>query len=165
MKAIFILITTLIIGSTTPSNYKNQTNASLGSCDAELSVEKNRSVDSAGENGARFFLILKNKSFNKTTYVLSAKNLQKSCGNKNMKSSGVNVNLDVSFELDNPNLSQNEITLGSGESNKFIVNVTVPKGTSFKNWGCIEIEAKPDGCDFNNAKTILSVYVPDPSEE
>lgn len=165
MKAIFILITTLIIGSTTPSNYKNQTNASLGSCDAELSVEKNRSVDSAGENGAKFFLILKNNSFNKTTYVLSAKNLQEACGNKNMKSSGVNVKLNVSFELDNSGLPQNEITLNNGESNKFIVNVTVPEGTAYENWGCIEIEAKPEGCNSSNAKTILSVYVPDPSQE
>jgi hypothetical protein len=162
MKAIFILITTLIIGSTTPRNYKNQTNASLGSCDAELSVEKNISSKQAWENGTMFTLTLKNTSTLTTTYKLSTINLKQPCDNKS-NSTGTFVPLDASFKLGSSGTtSENEITLNSGKSAKFSVKINMIGDVSNGDWGCVEIEAQPKGCNEPNIKTVLSVYVPNP---
>tara|TARA_R110002049_G_scaffold1498_5_gene11640 strand:- start:2011 stop:2484 length:474 start_codon:yes stop_codon:yes gene_type:complete len=155
MKAIFILLITLFIGSTiTP---KNKTNNALEDCDAQLSVWNNETTKLAGENGTRFILILKNTSSNTATYTLSAKNLENPCDLESAKSSGKYLPLSASFKLDD---SKNKITLSSGQSNKFAVKINIPIDASNSDWGCIEIEAKPEDCNTNNVKTVLSVYVP-----
>jgi hypothetical protein len=159
MKAIFILITTVIIGTIDTQDNHNLINYD-DNCDFELSVENNKSIKSTRETGAKFYLTLKNKSSNTSTYSLLSNNLDTPCGNKDLKKSGVNVSLNVTFKNELSRLEENEITLRSGESKRFMVYVTVPDGTKFNKWGCIEIEVNPKGCSSNSAKTVLSVYVP-----
>ncbi|WP_120200954.1 hypothetical protein [Ichthyenterobacterium magnum] len=165
MKVISILITMSFVAIISFSDSKA---ISYKDCKAELSVEKNRSFKSADEDGTQFSLVLTNMSLDSKTFYLSAKSLSEPCDNKakyNKRGSSTNVDLNVSLNSDNVNKSAiNKITLRSGQTYKFKVNVSVPKGTPYNTWSCIEIEAKSKDCESKPEKTILSVFVPDPSE-
>jgi hypothetical protein len=165
MKTIIILLTTFL-ASTFNTNENNVDN--YQNCKAELSVEKNRSFKSADEEGTQFTLYLKNTSSKTATYQLSTKNLEEPCDNlKGRANTGTNVNLNVSIQnnigVSNISKSDDEITLRSGETYKFIVDITVPQGTRYNTWSCIEVIAKNKSC-ANSESKILSVFVPDPSE-
>jgi len=164
MKTIIILLTTFL--ASTFNINKNVDN--YQDCKADLSVEKNRSFKSADEEGTQFTLYLENTSSKTATYVLSTKNLEEPCDNlKGRANSGANVNLNVSIQSNNGVISSskgnNEVTLRSGETHKFFVNITVPEGTRYNTWSCIEVSATSKSCT-NSESTILSVFVPDPSE-
>lgn len=166
MKTLFILITTCFTGI---FNYAGiETIDNLQNCRSELSVEKNRSFKSADEEGATFSLVLENKSSTSVSYQLSAKNLSTSCKNKAAEANGSknsNVSLEVSFQTNDTYMTEsNTVIIGSGESLKFKVYVKVPNGTPFNRWGCVEVEAASQECGSDSLKTILSVYVPNPSE-
>jgi len=175
MKATLIILS-ICLSSIVYSQNKKIVSGSQD-CSAELNVEKNRNTRSANEDGANFTLILKNTSSFTTTYDLSTMNLSVPCNNNvdqksnGLKTSNTNVVLDVSLQTDDidnqarKKLGKTEITLAGGQSYKFKVNVNVPKGTPYFTWSCIEVEAKSTSCSSSSAKTILSVYVPDPSEE
>ena len=140
-------------------------NSSFGqNCKAELSVEKNRSVRSAAENGAVFYLVLNNTSSRTTSFDLSTINTGKTCTPVNRSSTGANVALDTQI-LGNNGLAQQtgRISVGAGQSHSFQVKVMAPKGTPFQTWGCIEVQARSESCN-EIISTILSVYVPDPSK-
>lgn len=167
MKTIVILLTTFMASifnpvENTAINYLN--------CEAELSVEKDRNFETANEDGASFILILENTSSKTTTYQLSTTNLLVPCdNNRSGKSSGKsNVNLNVSIESSGSsgsrNRSNNDVTLNSGETYSFVVSVTVPQGTAYNSWSCIDVIAASKDCS-NPAKTTLSVFVADPSED
>jgi hypothetical protein len=161
MKTIVILLTTLV-ASIFNSSEKNV--EYYQDCNTELAVEKDRSFKSADEDGASFTLILTNTSSKEATYTLSTRNLLEPCNNSYDKSTAANVNLNVSIQtntLKGP--SENKITLKSGQEYKFVVNVTVPKGTKYNTWSCIDVEAKSENCSAIT-KTRLSVFVPDPTE-
>lgn len=161
MKTIIILLTAFMA---TTFNIKENNVESYQNCKAELSVEKNRSFKSADEEGTQFTLYLKNTSSKSATYILSTENLSEPCDNlKGRASSGTNVNLNVSIQGNNTLKGNNDITLRSGETHKFIVNITVPEGTRYNTWSCIEVSAKNKNC-ANSESTTLSVFVPDPSE-
>ncbi len=166
MKTIFILITTCFIGLINPIEKNDMED--LQNCSAELSVEKNRNYKSADEEGASFNLILENTSTRKTTYNISTTNLTTPCGNNNtnIKNSPIsNVELNVVLHAtDSKGSSLNEVTVNAGQTFKFRVKVNVPEGTPYNNWSCIEVEAKSNDCTSNSVSTILSVYVPNPSE-
>lgn len=169
MRTIFILIIAVFIGG-----YPSLINDSQN-CSAELTVDKNRSFKSATENGAQFKLLLKNTSQTVTTYKLSTTKLLKDCSNKTYKnlnkSTVKNSNLEVSFKSNETGvLSKNSssqydiITLEAGQSKEFILNAQVPEGTVFNTWSCIEVKASATNCKSVSASTILSIYIPDPSE-
>ncbi|WP_299229414.1 hypothetical protein [uncultured Psychroserpens sp.] len=171
MKLISVLITVCLFAMS--SNLDNKVN-NFNDCSAQLIVEKDRSFKSADEDGAQFILVLTNTSRDTKTFYLSARNLTAPCNNNNTqyhrRAASGNSNLNVSFQgydLSRNRINttpSNEVQLRSGESYKFIVNATVPNGTPFNTWSCIEVEAKSEDCGSKSETTILSVYVPDPSE-
>ena len=128
-------------------------------CNAELVVEKNRNTRSANEDGAAFSLVLTNNSSITTTYNITTINLEKSCANKNRRTSLSNVNLNIVIQ------GNTQISLGAGQSYNFKIQVSVPTGTPYYRWSCIEVQAKSDVCNSISAKTLLKIYVPDPTEE
>lgn len=140
-------------------------------CNAELSVEKNRSIKSAGENGVFFTLILKNTSSTTKTYSITAEKTKQACekGSNHVSKSGItNPDLDVAVLLpDNltSKLSNTTVSVNAGASQKFYVKVDVPDGTPYHNWSCLMVTAKSENCGTNGAEAILSVYIPNPSEE
>ncbi|WP_033958677.1 hypothetical protein [Psychroserpens jangbogonensis] len=169
------LIATLIIACLAVTSSKSDNNLSYSNdCSAQLIVEKDRSSKSADEDGTQFVLILTNTSNDSKTFNLSTKNLSEPCNRNtsqyNRGTGSNNATLDVSIENNSLNrnssntASQSEITLNSGESYKFIVNVKVPKGTTYDTWSCIEVEAKTSDCKSLSETKTLSVYIADPSK-
>jgi hypothetical protein len=166
MKTIVILLTTIVasIFNMTDNAVDNSQN-----CSAELSVKKNRNFESAVEDGASFILVLKNTSSKTATYSLSTTNLLEPCDNensttKNSRRNNVNLNVSIQSNSLSRGIPNNEITLKAGETYNFVVKVTVPKGTPYNSWSCIDVEAQSKNCTSGPAKTTLSVFVPDPSE-
>ena len=161
MKTILIVITSFILGL---SNYSSESTENFyQNCQAELKVEKNRSFKSADEEGASFVLTLKNTSSSSEVYTIETKNLESSCYDTK-KWAGANISLQTNTLLsNNSGQASTKVTLKSGESLSFIVEVTVPEGTSYEKWGCIEVSATPKKC-ASPVKQILSVYVPNPSK-
>ena len=82
-----------------------------------------------------------------------------------MKNSKLNVSLKINeSKISSKKQSNNLITIEAGQSKEFTVNAIAPKGTSYNTWGCIKVEAVSDNCKSTSAETILSVFIPDPSE-
>jgi|GEM_PF-1205708 len=145
-------------------------------CSAELSVEKNRSFKSAYKDGANFKLTLKNTSQNTTTYDLTASKSLSPCSNKTSenaysKSRIKNSDLNTSFKntgytsfSKETSKKNNSITLRAGQSKEFTLHAIVPQGTAYKTWGCIQVKANSTSCKSTSAEIILSVYIPDPSQ-
>lgn len=133
-------------------------------CNSDLSVEKNRNVKSAGENGAVYLLTLTNNTSKTNTYHLASVFSDLSCANKNRQTRSANVTLNVAFEGNSSVITNNQITVGSGQSKKFKVRVTVPGGTPYRTWSCIQIQARAEHCNNAISETLLRVFVPDPSE-
>lgn len=163
MKTIIILLTTF---ATSVFNSSDNTVDYYQDCKAELTVEKNRSFKSADEDGASFTLTLKNTSSKSATYSLTTTNLSQPCDNKkNRSASETNVKLNVSITSSSFNaIPNNVVTLKGGQTYKFVVNVTVPEGTRYNSWSCIDVEAQSKNCISNSIKSTLSIFVPDPSE-
>lgn len=174
MKTLLIIIATIYLGLTSipiTNVIDLQQN-----CTAELSVNKNRNFESADHlDGTSFTVILKNTSTRSATYTISTNNLLQTCSNtisKNInkdrnRSASSNVDLNVSIETDNSkgsNTSRPEIMIAGGQEYRFKVNISVPKETPFNTWSCIEVEARSNNCSSNSVKTVLSVFVTDPSE-
>jgi hypothetical protein len=134
-------------------------------CKSELVVDKDRNTRSADEDGAEFTLILTNKDFSKATFNLTSVFLKESCSTNYNSTKMSNVKLDVSFKTsESYGLGSNSITLNAGESKSFKVLITVPDGTPFNRWSCIEIQANSGNCSNSDISTLLKVYVPDPNE-
>ncbi|GAL67424.1 hypothetical protein [Jejuia pallidilutea] len=140
-------------------------------CNAELTVEKNRNIKSAGENSTFFTLILKNTTSTNKTYNVSVDKTKQPCkksDNLTSKGTAVNPDLDVSIQLpDNltSKTSDTTISINGGDTQKFYVKVDVPAGTPYFTWSCLKVTAKSENCGSGGAETILSVYIPDPSEK
>ncbi|MEP3836822.1 MAG: Fn3-like domain-containing protein [Algibacter sp.] len=169
MKALYILIFTIFIGGTTIE--KNSSSINDLNCSATLKVQKDRSFKSATENGAQFILTLTNTSGKPASYKLTASKSLNPCTNNkstNMSKSAVrNSDLYISLNQNTAYSSTSEnsaISLENGESKEFKVSVTVPEGTEYKTWGCIEVKANALNCNSVSAEIILSVYIPDPTE-
>lgn len=162
MKTILILLITFMASIFTSSDNAVEY---YQDCKAELSVYKNRSFESANEDGASFKLTLTNTSSKSATYTLSSTNLLEPCDNKSGRASAQNnVILNVSIQANTLRaIPSNEITIKSGQSYSFVVNVTVPDGTRLNSWSCIDVEAQSKNCS-STVKTTLSVFVPEPSE-
>lgn len=163
MKTIVILLTIFVASI---FNSSDNTVEYYQDCNAKLSVYKDRSFKSADDDGASFTLTLENKSSKTTTYTLSTSNLLEPCDNKGGRATtDSNVNLNVSIQSNTLRaIPSNEITIKSGQSYKFVVNVTVPEGTRYNSWSCIDVQAQSKSCDSSALRATLSVFVPDPSE-
>ncbi len=134
-------------------------------CSASLSVEKNRNTRSADEDGAHFWVVLKNTSSNTATYTLSTEFSNESCDNGTRRSNGKNVRLDVSFKDDAQRaMASNKITLKPNSTYRFLVQAVAPQGTAYNSWSCIQVKATPDACKNSPSTTLLKVFVPDPTE-
>tara|TARA_R110002050_G_scaffold243212_3_gene379718 strand:+ start:9554 stop:10051 length:498 start_codon:yes stop_codon:yes gene_type:complete len=158
--------------------------AQSSASDIELYVEKNRNYESTFKGNANFKLVLKNTSAKTTTYHLSTTKYLKPCSNEINKTSVLNKksdkknsknNIDLNSFLLNSNKTvlskhskekggKNKVVLNGGQSYKFNVSVIAPEGTPYNRWGCIEVKATEDTSELNTASTILSVFVPDPTE-
>lgn len=152
-KAFFICFITLLTSSYTFSQ----------SCNAILSVEKNRNVRSVDEDGTVFPLELKNTSSSSLSFKLSSIFLESGCDTKGVNFK--NVPLDVEFVSGKNNtINSDNITIGAGQTYSFRVKVNIPKGTPFNRWSCIEIQAFSEKCNSVSDTTTLKVFVPNPSE-
>ncbi|MEL6811375.1 MAG: hypothetical protein AAFP76_08585 [Bacteroidota bacterium] len=132
-------------------------------CSAELTVEKDRNARSADQDGTEFWMTLSNTSSSTHSYSISTINLKESCASKNRMSDSPNVNLNVSVVVDKA--TSNSISLRSGETKKFKVAVSVPKGTASNSWSCIEVQAQAEQCSAVVATALLKVYVPGSLDE
>lgn len=140
-------------------------------CNAELTVEKDRSIKSAGENGVFFTLILENTSSSTKTYSINAEKTKQACKtSSNYVSKSVNTNPDLNVSVLLPdNLTSKSsnatVSINGGKSQKIYVKAEVPDGTPYYTWSCLMVTAKSENCSANGAEAILSVYIPNPSEE
>lgn len=139
-------------------------------CNAQLTVEKNRSIKSVGDNGVFFTLILKNTTNAKKNYSITSNRSESQCKqSSNISSSTYNdTDLDVTFILStnlNSNASDLNIAIDGNSSQKIYVKVEAPEGTPYNTWSCLAINAKSDNCSTTGAEAILSVYILNPSEE
>lgn len=134
-------------------------------CTPILKVEKDRNAKSVYQNGATFSMVITNTSSQRNTYDISTMNLLESCVPKGKKNSGLNVSLNVEIQDNNSSkITSNSITLNGGETRTFRIFVTIPPKTPYNSWSCIEVRAMAKGCSGKIASTILSVFVPKPSE-
>lgn len=142
------------------------TDAFSQNCRAQLSVEKDRNTRSASEgDDTSFWVVLTNNSSKTETYSISTVNLKTSCDNQYNRTNEPNVPLSVSMTGNDSRSAFNGSTsLRPGQSYRFRVDVSVPAGTPFNRWSCIEVQAKTPTCT-NPATTTLKVLVSDPSEE
>lgn len=141
--------------------------ASAQSCSADLSVAKDRHVKSAySDDPASFTMVLKNTSSKTISYTIATRDLKESCATKNKQTKAPNVSLDVEIELGGSSrpVAGNAITLRSGETRNFTIYASVPPKTPYNTWSCIEVSASADECSQVVASTILSVFVPEPSD-
>ncbi|PVW16332.1 hypothetical protein [Marixanthomonas spongiae] len=144
------------------------------SCDATLIVEKNRNSKSADEDGAVYDMVLTNTSSASESYTIALKQLEEPCSNSvAYRTTKANVNLDIAInnkkiDVKNNNgravASGDAVSVNPGQSYKFTVKVTVPKGTPTQRWSCIQVEAKSASCKQGAASTVLKVFVPDLNE-
>jgi hypothetical protein len=169
MKVIISIIFTLLLGSNASTE---KVNVSFNqNCSAELTVEKDRRFQSADEDGAEFKLTLKNTSSSTASYDITTKMLSTPCSNTKSKSivATKNSDMNVSYKSDNSSTTaqknMNTMTLAPGASKEFIVNVTAVEGAKYNSWGCVEVKAISSNCNNASAELVLSVFVPDPSEE
>lgn len=133
-------------------------------CNANLSVEKDRNVKSVYKDGTAFNMVLTNTSSKSATYVISTKNLKESCSNENKKTSAPNVTLNVEVRgSDSQKAANNSLTLKGGETRTFKIFVSIPSKTPYNTWSCIEVQVTSDVCP-SPASTVISVFVPEPSE-
>lgn len=168
MRTIFALIITLIFCEThiksevTVSNSQNSV--------AELSVEKDRSFKSADENGAKFKLKIKNTSGSRNSFIIRASMDSTPCSNKynsNLSNKSNNSNLFMLLETDNAKSKSNsqsniQITLEPEQIKDFTITATITNNTKYNTWGCIKVEAISN--ETISDKLILSVFIPDPSQ-
>ncbi|MCT8338427.1 hypothetical protein MG296_00010 [Flavobacteriaceae bacterium TK19130] len=131
-------------------------------CEGSLSVEKNRNSRSADEDGAMFWLELKNTSSRSQTYMLSYETLKEACGNAAYGERGPNVTLNVA--IGEGQQRSNGYTVRAGQTARVMVLVTVPEGTPINRWSCIEMKAATEACTNSPLTTTLNVFVPDPSQ-
>lgn len=174
MRTLFMLIMALIVNGIPPTD--SAFNKVSQNCSAELTVEKNRSFKSADEDGANFKLTLKNTSSSRNSYVIKTSMSSSPCSNKNesarsnKKGSSIkNSNLNISFNSNESRgtgkkQSSNLISIEAGQTKEFTITATAPNGTPYNTWGCIKVEAVSDNCKTTSDEIILSVFVPDPSE-
>lgn len=163
MRTLFIFITTFYVGLMSTSSETEALNTL--ECQADISVEKDRNFKSADESGATFIMLLENKSTESAIFDISSQNITAQCSNNPIDPAEPNVQLNVSYLLfESDQTMYTKITMNAGQTYKFRVKVTVPNGTPFNRWGCIQINAKPELCHSYSVNTVLSVYVPNPSE-
>ncbi len=168
MRTLFTLIMILIVNGIPQTN--NVSNEVLQSSSAELSVEKDRSFKSADENGANFKLKLKNTSGSRNSFIIRASLDSTPCSNKqnsNLLSKENNSDLYILLEADNTKSKSNsqsniQITLEPEQTKDFTITATTTNDTPYNTWGCIKVEAISN--ETISDKLILSVYVPDPSQ-
>lgn len=169
MKFYSIVLCFLFLNVSTFRNHTNNTTSSQQKCSAILSVEKDRHYRSASINdGTSFNLTLTNSSKSTQSYILNTKQLSQDCSNSYYKRKENTANVDLNIDLNFSNskkITNNEITLNSGETLRFKLLVNVPKNTKYNHWSCIAIEALSTNCNTISAETILSVYVSNPNEE
>ena len=60
--------------------------------------------------------------------------------------------------------SRIQITLDPEQTKEFTVTATAPNATVYNTWGCIKVEAISDTYETISDEIILSVYIPDPSQ-
>ncbi|MEN2413371.1 Fn3-like domain-containing protein [Flavobacterium mesophilum] len=137
--------------------------AQSGSCKATLGVEKDRYYSNAGDNGAYFTLVLTNTGNSDDVYNLSALNINSNCANNDGSSTSQNVNLVASF-LDNSNVPITSISLSANQTATFSIHLTVPQGTAYNKWNCMQITAASSNCANYTVSTVVHTIVNNPSE-
>lgn len=168
MKYSFYFLIAIIFTLTTSFGTINNNSALLQDCNASLLVENNRNYRSANVKGSAIFrLLLKNTSTKSQTFILSTKQSANDCSNKRYKrkKNAKNVNLKVKLNIGLENSKTNRVTLSPGELFKFNVGVEVPKGTPYKEWNCIVVEAVSVDCNTISATTVLSTIVSNPNSK
>jgi hypothetical protein len=138
--------------------------AQSGSCSATLQVEKDRNTRSTPAAGTYYTMIISNTGMSNTTYTLSSSNVNSSCANNDGSSNSNNVNLTANFVDINLN-PISEISLSSGQTVSFLVNIKVPVGTTLSKWNCTQITATSTSCSNYKVNTILHTLVSDPNQD
>jgi hypothetical protein len=133
-------------------------------CNATLQVHKNRFTKSVPPGGTSYSIQITNTGVSNTTYTLSAANINSSCSNNDGSNTSNNVNLNISFSDLNSN-AINDVTLNSGETITFLVQVKIPTGTSVSKWNCTQITATANECSSYKLSTVLHTFVSDPTAD
>lgn len=140
-------------------------NLSSQNCNSTLKVEKNRNFKSANLDGATFSMELTNESTTIQRYSISTKFLEESCANSTLRTSSSNAELATSLlEANSKNNLGKEIVVKPGQTYRFKVFVEAPSAKDYHKWSCIKVLATSQNCR-QEASTILSVYLSDPSEQ
>jgi uncharacterized membrane protein len=134
------------------------------SCNAKLEVHKNRYTKSIPPSGTTYSFSITNTGTSTTNYSLSASNINNNCSNNDGSSSSSNVDLNFSF-LDADYNAINSISISSGESINFMVQVKIPSGTPVRKWNCTQINAIATECPSYKLTTVLHSIVSDPTGE
>ncbi|OXA77900.1 hypothetical protein SAMN05444397_1143 [Flavobacterium aquidurense] len=137
--------------------------AQSGGCSSTLEVEKNRNYNNAGNDGAYFTMVLTNDGNSLDVYNLSALNINGNCSNNDQSSTSGNVNLISGF-LDNSSVPINTITVPAHQTATFLLHLTVPQGTPYNKWNCMQVNATSTNCTNHTVSTVVHTIVNNPSE-
>lgn len=127
-------------------------------CRAEFKVEHDRNARSVTPDGTYYKMEISNFGASSDSYILSSLDVNKSCSNPDGSLTAMNVFLNIEF-LDKSLKPIKEIKVNAGETVTFFAYVTVPKGTPFDKWSCIQVIAKSKVCPNSNMDTILHTLV------
>lgn len=165
----FFLKKLLTINSTIPLFFILIVNSAItygqsNVCNASLKVEQERNTRSTPLEGTYYSMIISNSSSFSDTFSLLSLNINSSCRNSDGSSSANNVNIEAAF-LDANLKSINEISISAGESIKFFLHITVPRGTATNKWCCTQIIAESKTCSNYKVNTILHTLIIDSNDD
>jgi hypothetical protein len=131
-------------------------------CKVSITAENN--IESVNSEGRIYFMELQNSGNQDLSLALSVVN-NNSCVNPDQTQGNSNVNLNAQILTEEKQLIVGNILLKSNDVYKFLVKVTVPKGTSINHWNCSEVKAISDACPDMSVSLILNTYIPNPEEQ
>ena len=156
LNRVTLVITLLIFSSTVLSAQSN--------CGVKLSANKNRNAKSIPVVGAVFRMVISNTGNATDTFILSARDINSLCSNLDGSSNEYNFAINSEF-LDFDKNKITSITLNAGETTNFLVSVSIPEGTSFNTWSCLEIIASSTRCNGISSATVLHSKLIDTQQE
>lgn len=127
-------------------------------CNANLDVAKNRNIRSTTNEGTYYKMSITNNGLSDDEYSLSSLNINNICTNTDGSSTATNVALNISFEDNNFN-PITEIIIGPGKTLTFLAHITVPIGTPFDRWCCMQVTAASNICPSYKVNTVLHTLV------
>ncbi|MCW5520651.1 hypothetical protein J1N09_12425 [Aureitalea sp. L0-47] len=135
------------------------------SCDTQLSVHKNRDARSATVNDpTRFQMEITNKSGRSQSYEIQSVAFEEPCEKIGMSNSSSRRTSDLNVSISSEGSRSNFITVPAGGTKTFLAEISVNVGSKLNVWKCVELKAVSEACSKSEARKLLKVYIPDPTE-